>query len=100
VAGWEALAAELKFGTWKIRDRVVLVRRKLSNSVVVAPDTQQALLAQLSLIEPMAKTTFMAPSSLALYLLHGVGKQTSHAAQKTLTIASTHDRADYLRAAY
>ena len=33
-------------------------------------------------------------------LLHGVGKQTSHAAQKTLTITSTHGRASYVRAAY
>ena len=30
-------------------------------------------------------------------LLHGVGKQTSHAAQKTLTITSTHGRATYER---
>ena len=33
-------------------------------------------------------------------LLHGVGKQTSHAAQKTLTITSTHGRAAYVQAAY
>ena len=33
-------------------------------------------------------------------LLHGVGKQTRHAAQKTLTITSTHSRASYVRAAY
>ena len=33
-------------------------------------------------------------------LLHGVGKQTTHAAQKTLTITSTHGRASYIRAAY
>ena len=29
-------------------------------------------------------------------LLHGVGKQTSHATQKTLTITSTHGRASYV----
>jgi hypothetical protein len=33
-------------------------------------------------------------------LLHGVGKQASHAAQKTLTITSTHGRADYVQATY
>ncbi|MDD2740565.1 MAG: hypothetical protein PHR94_16680, partial [Methylomonas lenta] len=33
-------------------------------------------------------------------LLHGVGKQTTHAAQKTLTITSTHGRAAYVCAAY
>jgi hypothetical protein len=33
-------------------------------------------------------------------LLHGVGKQTSHAGQKTLTITSTHGRASYVREAY
>ena len=33
-------------------------------------------------------------------LLHGIGKQTRHASQKTLTITSTHGRAAYLRAAY
>ena len=33
-------------------------------------------------------------------LLHGVGKQTTHAAQKTLTITSTHGRASYVRDAY
>ena len=32
--------------------------------------------------------------------LHGAGKQTSHAAQKTLTITSTQGRASYVRAAY
>jgi hypothetical protein len=33
-------------------------------------------------------------------LLHGVGKQTSHAGQKTLTITSTQGRAAYVRKAY
>jgi hypothetical protein len=33
-------------------------------------------------------------------LLHSVGKQTRHAAQKTLAITSTHGRASYVRAAY
>ncbi len=33
-------------------------------------------------------------------LLYGVGKQTSHAAQKILTITSTHGRASYVQAAY
>jgi len=32
-------------------------------------------------------------------LLHNVGKQTSHGAQKTLAITSTHGRASYVRAA-
>ena len=33
-------------------------------------------------------------------LLHGVGKQATHASQKTLTITSTHGRASYVRKAY
>jgi hypothetical protein len=33
-------------------------------------------------------------------LLHDVGKQTSHAAQKTLTITCTHGRASDVKAAY
>lgn len=33
-------------------------------------------------------------------LLHGVGKLTTHAAQKTLTITSTHGRAYHVRAPY
>ena len=33
-------------------------------------------------------------------LLHGVGKQTTHAAQKTITITSTHGRASYVKEAY
>jgi hypothetical protein len=57
VAGWEALATELKLSSWKTSRRVVLVRRKLSGSVVVAPDTQQALPIQLALIEPAEKMT-------------------------------------------
>jgi hypothetical protein len=32
--------------------------------------------------------------------LHGVGKQTRHAAQKALTVTGTHGRAAYVRAAY
>jgi hypothetical protein len=177
VAGWEALATELKLSTWKKSRRVVLVRRKLSNSVVVAPDTQQALPVQLSLIEPAENmaayeysvlvtsltdevisivqhyrdradcennfdeiknqwgwggfvTQKIKPCRLVarmialIYnwwslfvrlaepdkhyeaivsrplLLHGVGKQTTHAAQKTLTITSTHGRAANVRAAY
>ena len=177
VAGWEALTTELKLSTWKKSRRVVLVRRKLSNSVVVAPDTQQALPVQLSLIEPAENmaafeysvlvtslsdevvsivqhyrdradcennfdeiknqwgwggfvTQKIKPCRLVarmialIYnwwslfvrlaepdkhyeaivsrplLLHGVGKQTSHAGQKTLTISSTHGRAVTVRAAY
>jgi hypothetical protein len=177
VAGWEALATELKLSSWKTSRRVVLVRRKLSGSVVVAPDTQQALPIQLALIEPAEKMTTYEYSVLVtsladevvsivqhyrdradcennfdeiknqwgwggfvtkkikpcrliarmialIYnwwslfvrlaepdkhyeaivsrplLLHGVGKQTTHAAQKTLTITSTHGRAATVRAAY
>ena len=33
-------------------------------------------------------------------LLHSVGKQTTHAGQKTLTLTSTHGRAAYIRQAY
>ena len=33
-------------------------------------------------------------------LLHGVGKQTTHASQKTLTITSSHGRASFVREAY
>ena len=33
-------------------------------------------------------------------LLHGVGKQTQHAGQTTLTITSSHGRESYVRAAY
>jgi hypothetical protein len=177
VAGWEALTTDLKLSSWKTSRRVVLVRRKLSGSVVVAPDTQQALPIQLSLIEPAENmaayeysvlvtsltdevvsivqhyrdradcennfdeiknhwgwggfvTQKIKPCRLiariialiynwwSLFvrlaepdkhyeaivsrplLLHGVGKQTTHAAQKTLTITSTHGRAAYVRAAY
>ena len=42
----------------------------------------------------------MKPSLSRPLLLHGVGKQTRHAAQKTLTITSTHGRTSYVRAAY
>ncbi|WP_347988633.1 transposase [Methylomonas sp. AM2-LC] len=177
VDGWEALSTELKLSTWKQPRRVVLVRRRLSRSIVVAPDTQKALPEQLSLIEPAESMAAFEYSVLVtslnsevisivqhyrdradcennfdeiknqwgwggfvtqkikpcrliarmialIYnwwslfvrlaepekhyeaivsrplLLHGVGKQTSHAAQKTLTITSTHGRASYVRAAY
>jgi len=33
-------------------------------------------------------------------LLHGVGKQTKHAGQTTLTITSSHGRESYVKAAY
>jgi hypothetical protein len=33
-------------------------------------------------------------------LLHGVGKQTHHAGQTTLTITSSHGRESYVRVAY
>jgi hypothetical protein len=177
VDGWEALSTELKLSTWKQQRRVVLVRRKLSKNILVAPDAQQALPVQLSLLEPAENmaayeysvlvtslphevvrivqhyrdradcennfdeiknhwgwggfvTQKIKPCRLiarmialiynwwSLFvrlaepdkhyeaivsrplLLHGVGKQTSHAAQKTLTITSTHGRATYVRAAY
>lgn len=175
--GWEAFSTELRLSTWKQPRRVVLVRRKLSKNIQVAPDAQQALPIQLSLLEPAEKlaayeysvlvtslshevvsivqhyrdradcennfdeiknhwgwggfvTRKIKPCRLiarmialiynwwSLFvrlaepdkhyeaivsrplLLHGVGKQTTHAAQKTLTITSTHGRAAYVRAAY
>jgi len=175
--GWEALSTELKLSTWKQLRRVVLVRRRLSKNIVIAPDSDKALPQQLSLLEPPenmaayeysvlvtsldAEVTtivqhyrdradcennfdeiknqwgwggfvtqkikpcrFIARMIALIYnwwslfvrlaepdkhyeaivsrplLLHGVGKQTSHAAQKTLTITSTHGRASYVRAAY
>lgn len=55
VAGWEALSTELKLSSWKTSRRVVLVRRKLSGNVMVAPDNKQALPQPLSLIEPAEK---------------------------------------------
>jgi hypothetical protein len=175
--GWEALATELKLSTWKQPRRVVLVRRRLQENIIIAPDSDKALPRQLSLLEPaedMAAFEYsVLVTSLAsevvtivqhyrdradcennfdeiknqwgwggfvtqkikpcrfivrmialIYnwwslfvrlaepdkhyeaivsrplLLHGVGKQTSHAAQKILTITSTHGRASYVRAAY
>lgn len=175
--GWEAFSTALRLSTWKQPRRVVLVRRKLSKNIQVAPDAQQALPIQLSLLEPAEKlaayeysvlvtslshevvsivqhyrdradcennfdeiknhwgwggfvTRKIKPCRLiarmialiynwwSLFvrlaepdkhyeaivsrplLLHGVGKQTTHAAQKTLTITSTHGRAAYVRAAY
>jgi hypothetical protein len=175
--GWEALATELKLSTWQQPRRVVLVRRRLQQNIVIAPDTPKALPQQLSLLEPeenlaayeysvlvtslasegvtlvqhyrdradcennfdeiknqwgwggfvtqkIKPCRFIARMIALIYnwwslfvrlaepdkhyeaivsrplLLHGVGKQTSHAAQKTLTITSTHGRAAYVRAAY
>jgi hypothetical protein len=176
-AGWEALSTELQLSTWKEPRRVVLVRRRLQENIVIAPDSDQALPHQLSLLEPaedmaafeysvlvtslasevvtivqhyrdradcennfdeiknqwgwggfvtqkIKPCRFIARIIALIYnwwslfvrlaepdkhyeaivsrplLLHGVGKQTSHAAQKTLTITSTHGRASYVRAAY
>ncbi len=175
--GWEALATELKLSTWQQPRRVVLVRRRLQQNIVIAPDTQKTLPQQLSLLEPAENMAayeysvlvtsldaevstlvqhyrdradcensfdeiknqwgwggfvtrkikpcrFIARMIALIYnwwslfvrlaepdkhyeaivsrplLLHGVGKQTSHAGQKTLTITSTHGRASYVRAAY
>ncbi len=177
VKGWEALSSELKLGTWKKTRRVVLVRRRLKNNIVIAPDTNKALPEQLSLLEPAESmaayeysvlvtsldtevvtivqhyrdradcennfdeiknqwgwggfvTRKIKPCRLVarmialIYnwwslfvrlaepdkhleaivsrplLLHGVGKQTTHAAQKRLTITSTHGRASYVRDTY
>jgi hypothetical protein len=177
VDGWEALSTELKLSTWKQARRVVLVRRRLSRNIVVAPDLGKALPEQLSLLEPaenmaayeysvlvtsldcevvsivqhyrdradcennfdeiknqwgwggfvtqnikpcrlMARMIALIYNWWSLFvrlaepdkhfeaivsrplLLHGVGKQTSHAGQKTLTITSTHGRASYIRQAY
>jgi len=177
VDGWEALSTELKLSTWKQPRRVVLVRRRLSRNIVVAPDSHKVLPEQLSLLEPaenmaayeysvlvtslesevvsivqhyrdradcennfdeiknqwgwggfvtqkikpcrlIARMIALVYNWWSLFvrlaepdkhyeaivsrplLLHGVGKQTSHAAQKTLTITSTHGRASYVRQAY
>ena len=58
-AGWEktrdgreALSTELKLSTWKMPRRVVLVRRRIRQNIVIAPDSRKALPVQLSLIEP------------------------------------------------
>jgi hypothetical protein len=48
---------------------VVLVRHQLSKSIVVAPDSQKALLSQLSLIEPaenMAAYKYSIPSHIVI----------------------------------
>ncbi len=177
VEGWEALSTELKLNAWKQARRVVLVRRRLSRNIVVAPDSHKALPEQLSLLEPaenmaayeysvlvtsldsevigivqhyrdradcensfdeiknqwgwggyvtqkikpcrlIARIIALVYNWWSLFvrlaepdkhfeaivsrplLLHGVGKQTSHAGQKTLTITSTHGRASYVREAY
>lgn len=176
-AGWEALSTELRLSTWAQPRRVVLVRRRLQDNIVIAPDSKNALPQQLSLLEPAEEmaayeysvlvtsldaeavtivqhyrdradcennfdeiknqwgwggfvTQKIKPCRLiarmialiynwwSLFvrlaepdkhfeaivsrplLLHGVGKQTTHAAQKTLTITSTHGRAAYVREAY
>jgi hypothetical protein len=177
VAGWEALSTELKLSAWTQTRRVVIVRRRLSKNIMVAPDTRKALPMQLSLIEPAEKmaafeysvlVTSLADETISIVqhyrdradcennfdeiknqwgwggfvthnikscrlrarmialiynwwtlfvrlaepdkhfeaivsrplLLQGIGKQTQHAAQKTLTITSTHGRASYVRKAY
>ena len=50
--GWEALSTELKLSTWKEARRVVLVRRRVKENIVIAPDTDKAVPEQLSLLEP------------------------------------------------
>jgi hypothetical protein len=42
-AGWEALSTELKLSPWKPPRRVVLVRRRLQENIVIAPDTDKSL---------------------------------------------------------
>jgi hypothetical protein len=175
--GWEALSSELKLSTWKRTRRVVIVRRRVKNNLVIAPDTDKTLPRQLSLLEPAEDMAVFEYSVLVtslddgvvtivqhyrdradcennfdeiknqwgwggfvtqkikpcrlvarmialIYnwwslfvrlvepdkhfeaivsrplLLHGVGKQTTHAGQKTLTITSSHGRASFARAAY
>jgi hypothetical protein len=177
VEGWEALSTELQLSTWKRTRRVVLVRRRLKNTTVIAPNTDKALPQQLSWLEPaedmaafeysvlvtslgaevitivqhyrdradcennfdeiknqwgwggfvtqkikpcrlVARMIALVYNWWSLFvrlvepdkhfeaivsrplLLHGVGKQTTHASQKTLTITSTHGRAAYVREAY
>jgi hypothetical protein len=175
--GFEALSTELTLSTWKQPRRVVIVRRRLGQNIVIAPETNKGLPQQLSLIEPAENmaafeysvlvtsldaevmtivqhyrdradcennfdeiknqwgwggfvTQKIKPCRLVarmialIYnwwslfvrlaepdkhyeaivsrplLLQGVGKQTTHAAQKTLTITSTHGRSAYVKAAY
>ena len=50
--GWEALSTELKLSTWKEARRVVLVRRRLKENIVIAPDPDKTVPVQLSLLEP------------------------------------------------
>ncbi|NOR80230.1 MAG: transposase [Methyloprofundus sp.] len=175
--GWEALSSELKLSTWKRTRRVVIVRRRVKNNLVIAPDTDKALPRQLSLLEPaedmavfeysvlvtsldaevvtivqhyrdradcennfdeiknqwgwggfvtqkikpcrlVARMIALVYNWWSLFvrlaepdkhfeaivsrplLLHGVGRQTTHAGQKTLTITSSHGRAPFVREAY
>ncbi len=49
--GWEALSAELKLSTWKQPRRVVLVRRRIQQNIVIAPDSDKAIPEQLLLLE-------------------------------------------------
>lgn len=175
--GFEALEAELQLSTWKQTRRVVIIRRRLSKNILIAPDTDKALPHQLSLIEPaedmaafeysvlvtsldaevltlvqhyrdradcennfdeiknqwgwggfvthklkpcrlIARIIALVYNWWSLFvrlaepdkhyeaivsrplLLHGVGKQTRHAGQKTLTITSTHGRMAYIKEAY
>ena len=41
--GWEALSTEFKLSTWKEARRVVLVRRRLKENIVIAPDSDKAV---------------------------------------------------------
>ena len=51
-AGCEALSTKLKLSTWRLPRRVVLVRRRIQQNIVIAPDSGKALPVQLSLLEP------------------------------------------------
>ena len=69
VEGFEALSTELTLRTWKQARRAVLIRRKLSKNIVVAPNDQHALLV-LSLIAPtenMAVYEYILDNSLSQF---------------------------------
>jgi len=83
-AGWEALATELKLSTWKQPRRVVLVRRRLPENIVIAPDSDKALPRQLSLLEPAEDMAAFEYSVLV----------TSLAAEVVTIVQHYRDRAD------
>lgn len=175
--GYEALDTELKLLTWKKSRRVVIVRRRLNKESASAPNSENTLPFQMSLIEPAEQLSAFEYSVLVTsldaeivsivqhyrdradcennfdeiknqwgwcgfvtkrlkpcrliarmialvynwwslfvrlvepekhfeaivsrpLLLHGVGRQTQHAGQTTLTITNSHGKESYVREAY